>query len=461
MPWFRLPSLSLTLVLAASLVGCGLGKDEPSEPSSAEADGPGIPGPEPAAAASQAPAPVIPERRSRSGPARHALVILVDTLRADAVQAANTPQLDALAARGLVAERAWSTSTWTVPAVISLFTGSFVRTHGWDLPTGDMEKRPALPALPTLAEVLQREGFSTQGLYANGYLAHELGFHRGFDEWRRCSDSRMAREVGERVEGWQLADEQPGVEAGRHFLYVHLLGGHSGLRPSESARGRYELEQAWFEERTGLLIGRAKRGREEGVRDAYRRAYHAVVEDVDSILGEIFAAVEPVLDDTLVVVVSDHGEELGELDVFGHGWSVAEALTHVPFVAAGPGIEPGSRRATASLAEVGDLVTDGLGVDHDWPVQSPWQGPLAAERHGKQAILVGGRWKGTWHGEDLATYDLQSDAAALRPVPGGTEQLERGLERWRELVPEGQPLSGSVELDQRTVDAIRALGYID
>ena len=132
----------------------------------------------------------------------------------------------------------------------------------------------------------------------------------------------------------------------------------------------------------------------------------------------------------------------------------------MPLVAAGPGIAPG-RRPTGTLAEVSDLVTDTLGVSHAWPVQSPWQGSLVAERHGKQAILAGGRWKGAWHGGDLTTYDLQVDATATTPVPGSERRVEDALRAWQQAVPQGKPLTGHVDFDDRTLQAIRALGYID
>jgi arylsulfatase len=395
-----------------------------------------------------APIPAIP----MPGQARHAVVILVDTLRADALEQAATPHVDSLAARGLAIERAWSTSTWTVPAVVSLFTGSFLRTHGWDLPTGDMKQRPALPGMPTIAEVLRAAGFRTQGLYANGYLAAELGFSRGFEEWRRSADQRMPGQVAEYVRAWQ-ADSQ------RHFLYLHLLGIHSGLAPSPEAQERHHLEPAWFTERVGFLIERAKRD-EPGARDAYREAYQAVVEDVDGLVGEILAALKPVQDETLVVLLSDHGEELGETGVFGHGWSVAEALTHVPIIAAGPGI-PHARRPTGSLAEVPDLVTDALGVEHAWPVQSPYEGPLASERHGRLAILADGRFKGAWTGTERTLYDLQADPQGLQLTAEGGAQADAALRAWRAATPVGEKLSGSVELDPRTIEALQGLGYVE
>ncbi len=453
------PALSLVLPLA--LLACQPSTPDPEGPPALPTESSRVVSTDAAAVGSKPTLPtatVLPVA-DPTGTPRHAVVILIDTLRADAVAKADTPTIDALAGQGLVVERAWSTSTWTVPAVISLFTGSFVRTHGWDLPTGDMTHRPALPDLPTMAEVLRGAGFATHGLYANGYLAHELGFDRGFDEWRRSADARMARDVERYVKTW--AEEDAGsASPKRHFLYLHLLGVHSGLSPTEASSERYGLDRAWFTERVGLLIGRAKRGQEPGVQQAYHQAYHAVVEDIDRQLGDILQALGPLREETLVVVLSDHGEELGEVDAYGHGWSVAEALTWVPLVAAGPGIAPG-RRPTGTLAEVSDLVTDTLGVSHAWPVQSPWQGSLVAERHGKQAILAGGRWKGAWHGGDLTTYDLQVDATATTPVPGSERRVEDALRAWQQAVPQGKPLTGHVDFDDRTLQAIRALGYID
>lgn len=444
--------LRLPAILALSALACG-GDPAVVEPALAPTSQPGAQvAPIPATVPQPAPVTTAP------GQPRHVVVILIDTLRADALARADTPNFDALAAQGLMVERAWSTTTWTVPAVISLFTGSFVRTHGWDLPTGDMTHRPPLPALPTLAEVLRDAGFATHGYYANGYLAHELGFSRGFDDWRRSADPRMARDVERLVQGLEPAVE--GEPPPRQFVYLHLLGAHSGLSPSVEAQQRWELEPAWFTERVGLLIGRAKRGKEPGVEHAYRQAYHAVVEDMDAHLGDILEALGPVRDECLLVVLSDHGEELGEVDAYGHGWSVAEALTHVPVIVAGPGVTPG-RRATATIAELGDLITDAVGVDHPWPVQTPWEGPLVAERHGKQAVLVDGRWKGVWSGPELSTYDLVADSAGLRPSTDGQPQVEAAMRAWREATPEGQPLTDHIELDQRTLEAVKALGYLD
>ena len=68
------------------------------------------------------------------GAKKHAIVIVIDTLRADAIKEAKTPNLDALIANGAQARRGWSSGTWTAPSVISMFLGKTVREHGWDYP---------------------------------------------------------------------------------------------------------------------------------------------------------------------------------------------------------------------------------------------------------------------------------------------------------------------------------------
>ena len=200
-------------------------------------------------------------------PKKHAVLLVIDTTRADALAEANTPVLDGLAAAGDSVPHAWSAGTWTVPSVISLLTGMSVRQHGWDQQTGRIGRYHRFPDVPTLPVVLQDAGFITTGLYANSYLSEELGFERGFDTWHRVPDVAMLGRLKKVVAEWK-ADE-------RHFLYLHLMGPHSPLKPSAEARARYGLEDSWFEERGWLEIGVPKRNRLDGAREAYAKGYRA------------------------------------------------------------------------------------------------------------------------------------------------------------------------------------------
>ncbi len=388
--------------------------------------------------------------------AKHAVVIVIDTLRADRAAKADTPNLDAMSAESVTWKRAWTTSTWTVPSVISLFTGTFVRTHGWDRPTGELDKAPSIsPLRPTIAETLKAEGFETYGYFANAYLAKELGFDRGYDRWQKTNDAQMAKWVRQTLE-----TSDPTT---RKFFYLHLLGPHSGLNPSPEKRAKYDLESRWFDAHPqGLLIGRAKRDREPGVRAAYSTAYDAAIEDTDQNLGQLLEALEPIREHAAIIITSDHGEELGERGVFGHGWSVAETLTHVPMLASIPGVAP-HQRETGTLAELTDLVTDSLGLEVNWPVQHPWTGPLVSERHGKSALLAEGRWKGEWNAERLTVYDLANDL--VNGIESSDAQkAERIIQLrtvWQALVPEGRALQATERLEDETIQQIKALGYAD
>ncbi|MCA9297999.1 MAG: sulfatase-like hydrolase/transferase, partial [Phycisphaerales bacterium] len=113
------------------------------------------------------------------------LFVVVDTLRADAIARADTPVLDGLGARGEIVPTAWASGTWTVPSMISMFTGMPVRQHGWNREPGNVEQFPKIPPAPTLAEVLARKGFHTTALYANDFLDPDLGYSRGFETYRK------------------------------------------------------------------------------------------------------------------------------------------------------------------------------------------------------------------------------------------------------------------------------------
>jgi hypothetical protein len=381
-------------------------------------------------------------------PREDILVIVIDTLRADTLLAVDSPHIDSLPQR---VDTAWSGGTWTVPSVISLFTGASVREHGFDLSTGRMGKYPQLPGLPTLAEVLKAEGFTTTGLYSNSYLAEELGFDRGFDTWRRVSDKVMAKSFRQTV-------EQTWAEGQRDFAYLHLLGPHSPLKPSAERQAKYGVDDVWFDERMGLEIGVAKRNRREGAREAYAQAYKAVIEDTDDIIGELLAALGERRDDTLVVITSDHGELLGEHNVCGHGYWAWEGLTHVPLRVEG---HSGQLPAVMGLPAVADLITWNAGIEHDWPEKHTEPLPLVSQREGKLAMSPDGQLKGVWHTEALEVYDLAADPTEQSPLTGQDGTLNLLRAKWEAEVPVAAPLELVVELEPETVEGLKELGYIE
>lgn len=388
---------------------------------------------------------------------RNAVLIVVDTLRADALDYAETPVLDALEERGDRVERAWSSGTWTAPSLVSLFTGMHVREHGWDFGfRGSRRDRaaafPYVPEVPTLGRVLRGAGFEATGIFASRVLAWNLGFERGFGRWRRSIDREIPRLVREEVADWR-----PGE---RHFLYVHLMGPHQPLRPSPAAAARWEIAEDLRDHPLGLSLHWARKlPPEDWLAGAslYRRSYWAVVEDTDARIGEILEALGPHLEDSLVIVTSDHGEMLGEQFQFGHRRWLFEPLTEIPLIAVGAGRLP----ETLTLAAVPDLVTRSLGIDHPWPVRVDGEEPLVSQRQGGLALSQDGRFKAIWQpsGKLSEVYDLSQWPLEEEGHRDRAPALEAERRAFLERVPAGRIEEREARQGADIEDALRELGY--
>jgi arylsulfatase A-like enzyme len=381
------------------------------------------------------------------------LVILIDTLRADALTASETPVIDQLAKSGSSVKHAWSSGTWTAPSVFSLLTGLSVRAHGWDEPSARIGHYPQLANLPNLPTVLQNAGFHTAGFFANPYLDENLGMERGFDTWQRTGDIQTAKTFAQHLH--KHADDQA-----RHFTYIHLLGPHSPLRPSEEARIRWKVAPDWFDKKNGFRIGAAKRNQTDGVQEAYRKAYHAVIEDTDARIGEILEALGPARENTWIVLTSDHGEMLGEQNRVGHGRDLYQGLTHVPFILVPP---PGRTRLplpeALNNAVLPAVATQVLNVPSEWAqnLESPL--PLVSQREGFLALSPDGHTKAIWD-KTTRQYDLRKDSKEETPVPVEAE-LEEARIKWLSATPQGAPGEHIETIDNAAQEALKALGYQD
>ncbi len=388
---------------------------------------------------------------------RHAILIVVDTLRQDALLQADTPVLDALAASGSVG-RAWSASTWTAPAMVSMFSGLPVRSHGWDFPFPRFmdearEGYPPLPDVPLLAEVMTEAGFISHGVVANPFLRQGLGFERGFQRWRISDDAALPGLVGELVQAWD--------PSARHFLYVHFFGPHHPLAPTQATARRHKLKNRYRGPEGDFPIGLAEKG-DQKARDNYREAYRAVVEDTDARIGELLATLGPIAEDAVIVVTSDHGELLGEHGQWGHDRWVWEPLTHVPFIAKGAGPVPETLVTTAVPA----ILTTATGVDATWPVTGLDPLPLVSQRTGKLALSPDGRLKGVWDpesvgGDGFTVFELDADPWETNPRPLLRLQLRDARLAWEAGTP-AHTLKGTAgTMTGETREMLEQLGYLD
>ena len=288
----------------------------------------------------------------------HVVLIVLDTLRADHVGVYGhpgglTPELDAVARDGAVFEEAFAPAPWTVPSHASLFTGLFPRSHG----ASTVHHRWLDGEFETLAEAFAEAGYRTAGFSANPYL-EESNLHQGFATWTSLGRSARGLRIRPLLElvGWPAALADHGaaeaVDAVERFLadrsepgaprllFVNLLEPHWRYLPPLPERG------AFLPEGTGLVAASLLASRVYGpllmagepvkgpVEAVVRAHYAAAVRYQDRQLGRVFASLERHLDarHTLLVVTSDHGENLGEAGRWDHVFALNDHLLRVPLV---------------------------------------------------------------------------------------------------------------------------------
>ncbi len=289
------------------------------------------------------------------------LVISVDTLRPDHLShngyARNTsPNIDALVARGAVFENAYSSAPWTLPSYASLFTGLLPADHragvvrereeAWgrdETPVGRTTDHLCADA-PTLAEMLSAQGYQTAGLVCNPFLGAASGMARGFQQYTSYQYNSQ--------NGVDLALEWIGGRTGsRWFLFLHVIDPHMPYAPPAGFDTRFakqaidELKQPYPPDLTAL---RAKEP-DATTRQMLVDYYDGEIAFTDSQIGRLVEALDAqaLLQNTLVVFHSDHGEEFWEHGSCDHGHTQYQELLHVPFALVLPGkIEAGQRIAS-------------------------------------------------------------------------------------------------------------------
>ena len=366
------------------------------------------------------------------------LWIVLDTARADALEPygaapGSSPTLADLARSGLAVEDVRATAPWTLPSHVSMFSGALPRGLG----LGQAPARTPQSAAPVvraqegrmLPAVLRRSGYATTAISTNMWVSPLSGFDVGFDRFVSLDSSRQGRLDGgtrQRVR-WALeavrgrADDGAAAAASAaagmidrsvprpFFWFVNLLECHSPylpprryaaapalerLRAAEDAR-RFLTLEAIMRACTGNLVV------PEEALERMRHLYAGCVRYLDDWMEALLSRLEDagLLADTLVVVCSDHGENLGEGGLLAHALSLDERLLRVPLIAAGPGAE--AFDGMRSLAESPARVARAIGLD-----DHPWQdGGLPAGLPVAQFDPLGA-------GADAAIRDLVSDWGA-------------------------------------------------
>lgn len=344
------------------------------------------------------PAPASPVKNN----APNVLLLVLDTVRAENLglygyDRDTTPNLNRLAARAIRFDQARSTAPWTLPSHASMFTGR------WPHELGVGEHQPLDRTYPTLAEALSTHGYATAGFIANTFFCNAwFGLGRGFQHYDDFYEEQTAVSLEEalrcsslgRLAVQMLSDPFGGVErrrkdAGRinaaflswldreengeddrpFFAFLNYFDAHGPFTPPEGAKRPFGRPPATPEEEALIREWdvRSRAGLTDEQLGLARDSYDDCLAYLDDQIGRLFDELERrgILDDTLVILTSDHGEGLGEHDLIGHGRSLYDQETRVPLLMFLPhGTRGGETVGEAvSLRDLPATVLDVLGVD--------------------------------------------------------------------------------------------------
>jgi arylsulfatase A-like enzyme len=443
----------------------------------------------------------LKERREAARPLPPAdcpsvLLIVLDTVRADRLSLygyprATAPNLERLARRGIRFDAARATAPWTLPSHASFFTGRWPHELHVDWMT------PIRTKFPMLAEYLGSRGYATGGVVSNaGYCSYETGLSRGFTfyddyqlvrlgflrtsvivEWLLLKSLMLdVRYHGDPpwswrhfVERWFYVGTRRDAESinrsfldwlalrpetGRPFFgFLNYMEAHAPYQLPEAATPRFGRRPI-TEDEMDVIYDNWGRLDKDTLPPSYitlaRDAYDSCLAYLDEQIGALCSELERrnLLDNTLVIILSDHGEGLGEHDLWDHGFSLYSTEIRVPLVVLLPGKTRSKQQvsATVSLRDIPATVVDlvGLAAGSPFPGRSlaPLWGdstpPLVAPGVSEAVSeLVSVNPKDAGRPSPAADGPLLSvaegDFLYIRHVRDGTEQLFNTREDPREL----------------------------
>jgi choline-sulfatase len=430
---------------------------------------------------------------------KNIVVILIDTVRADVFDPirpdnqVETPVYDAFAGKSTVFVRAYNNENWTKPSVATTLTGLYPSTHDTKK---DESKLP--DEVELVSQRLKKQGFATAGFVANGYVSDAFGFQRGWDVFKnyiRENKSSEADHVFGDALAW-LSERKQATDGKPFFLYIQTID------PHVTYKAPAEYVQRYFPDKyTGPLgptidavelqnLSQGKLKTTERDVSYLRAAYDAEVTFHDEQMGKFFTELKTLglLDDTMIVITNDHGEEINDHGKFGHGHTLYDELLRSPLLMYFPGLFPAGGRIDEIVesVDITPTIIDALGLEplaqadgtsllpliQGKPVQRPTYA-LSEFLDNRRSVRVG-NWKfmrstSTWAqlydviadpGEQANRLDDAQIARRMCEV-----HLGEGLatpdksKRQQDITVKRQFKAGEADIDPATRQQLEALGY--
>jgi len=442
--------------------------------------------------------------------------LTIDALRYDYTSMSGerdlTPNIDAIAdqSSGQTFSRCFSHGIGTRTSSSSILTGTYPSTHKVYGNTG------AIPdELETVPELFSRNGYRTVGISPNVHFSNATNLDRGFDEFHLLTEAKSILsstrigDIAKFLSGIRKYSAGLDLEKTNHslsyltnciakrslssesqpvFAYIHYLDPHSPYRPPAKVFNQICEDVGCTPEKArSVLRDRHENGLQwtnnynKSDVDLIEALYSAEIRFIDKMVGELIDTLE---DDTIVIVTADHGELFGEDNVFGHRLSVHPKLTNVPLVTRGidildqatttpvqhtdvvrtiledslgtrgdvQGVDLRTEIPNRAIVERGPLNFDSIPLDTDLLRKEFFSehlyGVAAANKYGVFE-----------DGEAVEWFDL--DAGEYCNISADhRSQLTSAFKRWQTDVEQFQFNPNHAEMDERSKERLRELGYL-
>jgi len=435
-------------------------------------------------------------------PAQGIVVVVIDALRADHLSCYGfqrpTPNIDAMAGKGVVFEKAYANGSWTKPAIASLFTGLWPSETGTTALTakavdGTYRETGIPGGIETLAEALGKKGYQCAGFVSNPNLSAEVGFARGFAVY----DERQGRckELAARCARWFTSLP----EGRRFFAYLHFLEPHAPYAVADPLPGKMDgtaatpsiivpagvrSYQDFAEWRDAVNLGKRSVSREE--LEVILSTYDAKIRECDTAIGDLVRALQDagVFENALVIITADHGENFLEHGTIEHpAWGLYEEQLSIPLVVKFPvswGVGHRRVKGTAQTIDIPATICGaageafGRGVDlAGYAASGRLPDRMIVCESSSGFMVMGNGTKAQFRNSGDAAnivglYDVRKGRPQgdniLEKWPSYVSRLTKRVARWKEFVAARRPGNAGMTagaISEKRREELRAVGYLN
>ncbi len=352
------------------------------------------------------------ETIAKAKKAKNLIMVVMDTTRADQFETftkdngIHTPKFDAFSKEGTAFTRAYNNGNWTKPSVLTILSGLYPATHTATKPESRVPE-----GIELISEHLQSQGVKTQGFTSNPVVSEKFGFERGWDGFEVFYEAEASgQSMYKRASKWT---EENGDKP--FFLYIQTIDPHTTYAVPKQYWSRYYKKNY-----TGQIGESFKRDEQKKINDKemtltdddvswIQALYHGEISYQDEHVGFFLDQLKAQgrLEDTIVVLTNDHGEEIHDHGSFGHGWTLFEEMIRAPLVIHYPPLFPKASvvDAITEHVDLAPTLLEALGLPpmkgtegtsflpalHGSVEQEP-RYAIAVSDNGKRSIHIG-NWK--------------------------------------------------------------------